>query len=48
MLQGEKNHMKQETKEEYRRDDTRNIRIQKLRFPPFPIKGIFFNLIFFF
>ena len=30
MLQGEKNHMNQETKEEYRSDDTRNIRIQKL------------------
>ena len=41
MLQGENNRMKQETKEEYRRDDTRNIRIQKLRFPPFLLKGYF-------
>ena len=31
MLQGEKkNHMDQETKEEYRSDDSQNIRIQKL------------------
>lgn len=45
---GKKNHMDQETKEEYRSDDTQSIRIQKLRFSPFHIKGIFFNLIFFF